>query len=213
MLPKEEAMHCFRVLRRNPGDKIDVVDGVGGLFHCLIVDKSGNLELLERFENWGKPSRRIHLAVAPTKNSDRMEWLVEKAVEVGVSEITFVLCQNSERRKLRTDRMEKIAISAMKQSLKAYLPKINALTNLDSFLVNQKSGTRIMAHLSKDSLDTRNLSISDDVVLLVGPEGDFTPEEVGIVVSSGFKVVHLGKNRLRTETAALAGVVILNSIV
>ncbi|WP_192820783.1 16S rRNA (uracil(1498)-N(3))-methyltransferase [Rufibacter sp. LB8] len=209
-LSEEESKHCSRVLRLGVGDKVTLIDGWGGLFSSEITEATGKktkLRILEKQIEFGKRSYRIHIAVAPTKNMDRIEWLVEKAVEMGIDEITFLQCARSERKALNLDRIEKIAVSAMKQSLKAYMPKLNELTRYTDFLKSTKAENKFIAHLvegqERHSL-AKSISGEAEYLILIGPEGDFSPEEVDQALKAGFKAVTLGSSRLRTETAALA---------
>lgn len=212
-LDSDDSKHCVKVLRKQVGDFIHVVDGRGGLFYCEIIEanpKSCKLKILETKSDWNKSKRNIHIAIAPTKNIDRITYFVEKAVEIGVSELSFVLCKNSERKIIKTDRIERIAISAMKQSLKAYLPKINELKTLVELINTVTSDQKLYAHLSEDSQSLMDIELESDVLLLVGPEGDFDPKELEMMNSTNFKQVTLGDSRLRTETAGLVAVTLLN---
>lgn len=214
-LTEEESKHCTRVLRLHHGDTVYLVDGVGGLYTAIIQDannKKCKLQVIDKQIEYGKLPYYSHIAVAPTKNIDRIEWFVEKAVEIGVSEITFLLCEHSERRQLRLDRLEKIAVSAMKQSQKGYLPLLNDLTPYHKFIKRTLPGSTFIAHLEDDATK----SIKDHYVfgqphcILIGPEGDFSPEEIKAAYDAGIKPVTLGKSRLRTETAALVACHSLN---
>lgn len=210
ILPPEDSSHCIRVLRHREGDMITVVDGHGHRFDCRIVgaDPRATAVDIERCTDvaphWGC---RITLAVAPTKNMDRMEWMVEKAVEIGVDRIVPVLCEHSERKVVKTDRLVKIAVSAMKQSLKATLPEIDPLTPLRDFLREPSDGElKYMGYCDKEyPLLTLAAEYPGcrDVRLLIGPEGDFSPEEVEMAVAAGYVPVTFGESRLRTETACI----------
>lgn len=219
-LPEEESRHAVRVLRMAVGDKLDVVDGHGTLYHCRLAMAHPKHALVtiddtERVEpHW---PRHITLAVAPTKNLDRMEWLVEKAVEVGVDRIVPLLTEHSERRVLKTERLRKIMVAAMKQSLKATLPRLDELTPLDKLLAEPLDGDRFVAYCDEAlpreqrlTLD-KALTAATAATLLIGPEGDFSPAEVARLLDAGFAPVTLGESRLRTETAALVGLVVLHS--
>ena len=208
-LPDEEAKHCVRVLRLAVGDAIEIVDGKGGLFDCRISNidsKRCNVEIIDKkiiAPHWGC---RITLAIAPTKNIDRIEWLVEKVTEMGIDRIVPLLCRYSERKVLKTDRLNKILISAMKQSLKATLPHLDELTPIGDFLNSSLSGQKFIAYCGEE-FDKRSFAQEyekgSDVVIMIGPEGDFSKEEVDSAVKTGFLPVTLGKSRLRTETAGL----------
>ena len=209
ILPPEDSLHCVRVLRHREGDIISVTDGKGHRFSCRIVsaDPRATAVDIEEVENlphhWGCD---ITLAVAPTKNMDRMEWMVEKAVEIGVDRIVPLLCSHSERKVLKIDRLRKIAVSAMKQSLKAILPAIEELTPIKDFLKEPHPGMKFMGYCDKEyPLLTlaREYRGREDVTILIGPEGDFSPEEVRMAVDAGFIPVTFGESRLRTETACI----------
>lgn len=211
MLPADESAHAVRVLRHRVGDVIEAVDGRGHLLSCRLVDadpRGAAVEVLEVADVpkvW-KPT--ITIAVAPTKNSDRMEWLVEKLVEIGVDAIVPVRCERSERRDIKHERLERIAVSAMKQSLKALLPTIAPTTPLRDFLAAASVGDacRMMGYCDADTprrLMARAYTPGADATVLIGPEGDFSPAEVEAAARAGFVAVTMGDNRLRTETAAL----------
>lgn len=205
-----EAAHCLRVLRMREGDKIVAIDGHGRRYSCVIIGTARHevqLEIedvVELPKHWGC---RITLAVAPTKNIDRMEWLVEKAVEIGVDSIQLICCARSERKVVKRDRLEKIAVSAMKQSLKATLPEIGEMTDFNEFVNKVPSGDIKLMGYCSDLLPrlemVREYRPGHDVTILIGPEGDFSPEEVLLAMEKGFVPVTMGESRLRTETAAL----------
>lgn len=209
VLPESDSQHCCRVLRMQSGDEIEVVDGRGGLYRCRIVmahQKHTVVELIERMQLSAVWPMNITVAVAPTKHLDRMEWLVEKLVEIGVNRIVPIRCARSERKEIKTERLEKIAVSAMKQSLKAVLPEIDGMTPLTRFVATCGSTQKFVAYCD-DAVERRLLAREyrpgTDVTVLIGPEGDFSPDEINAVISAGFVPVTLGDNRLRTETAAL----------
>lgn len=211
-LPADESAHCCRVLRKQEGDEIIVVDGKGNRFLCRILDanpRNVKIEVVEKETTEKHWKNKIILAVSPTKNSERIEWLVEKAVEIGVDEIVFFKCERSERKVLKTDRLERIAVSAMKQSLKARKPLLSELINFTDFLKSNLPRQKMMAYCG-DACEKRDFAKeynpSEDVVILIGPEGDFSPSEVEATLKSGFMGVTFGNCRLRTETAALYGV-------
>ncbi len=214
ILPEDESRHCVKVLRLKQGDEITVIDGKGGWYTCKVVNphhKKCGIEIIEERHEEKKP-HYVHLAIAPTKNIDRTEWFVEKAIEMGVDEISFLLCDHSERKTLKMDRMERIAVSAMKQSLKASLPKLNELVSIKEFVQNCGNASKMIAHLEEGERHTiQNLDHSKaDYCLLIGPEGDFSPNEISLAYENDFKPVTLGPSRLRTETAGVAGVLMLN---
>jgi len=208
VLSEEESKHCTRVLRLQQGDTVYLIDGIGGMYTAIIQDtnqKKCQLQVIDKQLEYGKLPYSTHIAVAPTKNLDRMEWFVEKAVEIGVSEITFLLCEHSERRQLKLDRLEKIAVSAMKQSKKGYLPLLHDLTPFHRFVQKAAPAHTFIAHLEEDATK----SIKDYYqhgqphCIMIGPEGDFSPAEIASAYKAGIKPVTLGQSRLRTETAAL----------
>ena len=208
-LPESDSAHCVRVLRMNTGDIIQVVDGKGHIFKCRITDahpKHTSVQIIESQTMrpvWANP---IVIAVAPTKNIDRMEWLVEKLVEIGVDRIVPLLCRHSERKTINSERLRKIAISAMKQSLKAVLPEIYEMTPFDRYISSEQSHQRFVAYCDPSlprKLLARTYEPGQSAAILIGPEGDFDPAEINAALSHGWQPVTLGDNRLRTETAAL----------
>ena len=222
-LDAEESRHAVRVLRLRAGDDINVTDGSGNLYLCKIIDANDRACIVEATANTSNQTIKhsdIHLAVAPTKNPARMEWLVEKAVEMGVGEITLLQCDHSERSFLKTDRLEKLAVSAMKQSLHTVLPRINPAVKLSDWLTQtiKQSGNqaiKLIAHCEADkprTLLSEALKPGMDTVVLIGPEGDFSAEEISLAIESGFMPVSFGTARLRTETAALYAVAAFNLV-
>lgn len=213
-LDPEESRHAIKVLRKSVGDRIDLIDGHGTFYTAEITEadfRKCQFEIIDtRQEPKGNGLR--HLAIAPTKNLDRTEWLIEKAVEIGVDRISFVLCKNSERKILKTDRLIKKAVSAMKQSLKASLPQIDEMVKLTDFLKNCSTSSKYMAYVDFDNPQQLKdcLKTAQDAVVLIGPEGDFDTSELELALQSGFVKVGLGESRLRTETAGIAAVHILN---
>lgn len=219
VLPEVESGHCVRVLRMCQGDEIYCVDGKGHRYRCRITDahpKHCCVEVIGKEDiptHWGV---NITLCFAPTKNMDRMEWMVEKCTEMGVDRFVPVDCRNSERHVFKTERIRKIIVSAMKQSLKATLPDINELTPLKTVLSNLTNsegqpwqGGKYICYCS-DEVErlefVKEYSAGKDVAILIGPEGDFTEQEVAFAIQNGWKPVSLGKSRLRTETAAMTAV-------
>lgn len=214
-LPADEAAHALRVLRLQPGDEVRLTDGQGGFYHARISEcnrKRCMVEVIEREEQAPLWTGHLHLALAPTKNIDRMEWLAEKATEIGFDELTFLNCQWSERRIVKGERIEKILISAMKQSLKARLPKLNDITDFAQFVKQPVGGQKFIAHCHEGEKTPlrQALQPAQDALVLIGPEGDFSPDEVALAVAEGFTPVTLGHTRLRTETAALVAVHLMN---
>ncbi len=209
-LPEIESIHCTKVLRLEKGALIQLIDGKGGFYKARITQtqaKKCEVEIIESESGYGKKNYYVHIAVAPTKNIDRIEWFIEKSTEIGIDEISFLQCTHSERKQINLERLEKIAVSAMKQSLKAYLPKINEMQKFDAFIKNPSlQKNKFIAHLSEDRpISLKNSLIpNEDYCVLIGPEGDFSMEEIKAASSLGFQTVGLGTSRLRTETAAFA---------
>ena len=217
-LPAEEAMHALRVLRLKGGDEMMLMDGQGNYYraevtiahtkHCLYEVK----ETLPQERQW---LGHVHLAIAPTKMMERIEWLTEKAVEIGVDEISFLSCQFSERRLVKTSRLEKIMVAAVKQSHKAWATKLNEIMPFEQFISQPRDGRKYIAHCYDEIPRTylfdelRKSSGMEDATVLIGPEGDFSIDEVRKAVANGYQSVHLGSSRLRTETAGLSAVMMM----
>ena len=213
-LNEEESRHCQKVLRLREGDMINLTDGKGTMFEARISDARGRnvqIEIMHREENYGRRDFYLHLAVAPTKNIDRFEWFLEKATEIGVDEITPLICEHSERRHLRIDRLEKVITAAMKQSLKAYHPLLNQASGFQEFIAQKQKGQLFIAHLEDEDpvLLQSAYKKKNDVTILIGPEGDFSHNELESAGRKSFMTVSLGNTRLRTETA---GIVACHSI-
>ena len=232
-LDADESGHCCRVLRHRAGDEIHVIDGLGTMFRCRLVDdnpKGAEAEVLEAFPGWGGHSYRLTVACCPTKNNDRFEWFVEKATEIGVDRIVPTIGERSERKVYKTDRALRIALSDTKQSLKSRIPEITEPVSVKDFIQisplaslgrndnppchsepaeQAKESLKLIAYCFEG--DTKRISIQEalrsfdgkDVTILIGPEGDFSPEEARLAVEHGYIPVHLGASRLRTETAAV----------
>ena len=214
-LPEEEAQHCTRVLRLNIGDEITLTDGKGNFYQAEITaatNKRCQVAIKEtRYQEPLWPCH-LHIAMAPTKNMDRNEWFAEKATEIGFDELTFLNCRFSERKVIKTERISKILVSAIKQSLKARLPKLNEMTDFHTFIQQDFEGQKFIAHCyegEKKQLKEA-LTPGEDALVLIGPEGDFSEEEVQKAIEHGFVPISLGKSRLRTETAALVACHTLN---
>ncbi|MDR1679123.1 MAG: 16S rRNA (uracil(1498)-N(3))-methyltransferase [Prevotellaceae bacterium] len=208
MLPEDESTHAIRVLRMQAGDKLHLVDGRGGLFEAEITNphqKRCEVRILNAVFNYEKRPFRLHIAIAPTKMNERMEFFLEKATEIGIDEITPLLCQRSERKELKTARMEKILVAAMKQSVKAYLPKLNEICAFEKFIHRATAEQKFIAHCSEgEKLLLKNAcKPTTEVLILIGPEGDFSEAEVALAREAGFVPVSLGNSRLRTETAGI----------
>ena len=215
-LDKDESAHCVKVLRHRSGDEISVIDGCGTLYRCRITSdnpKAVEAAVLSSEENWGGHDYKLHLAVCPTKNNDRYEWFAEKACEVGVDSISPVIGEHSERRIFKTARLEKILISAAKQSLKAAVPLVSEPISVKEFITAHKEDEntlKLIAYCFEDERIPRR-SIKEvldsyqgtEIIVMIGPEGDFSKAEAELALEYGFIPVHLGASRLRTETAAV----------
>jgi 16S rRNA (uracil1498-N3)-methyltransferase len=208
-LPEADSGHAVRVLRMQPGDELQVVDGRGHRFLCRLLDnhsKHAAIEIVEREDVEPVWKNHITVMVAPTKNNDRMEWLVEKLVEIGINRIVPVRCARSERKEIKRERLEKIAVSAMKQSLKATLPEITEMMPIAEALRAFDAPQKYMGYCDDNverKLFAKQYKPNVDTIVLIGPEGDFSPAEVKAAMAAGFVPVTMGNNRLRTETAAL----------
>lgn len=207
-LPEEEAGHCIRVLRLSEGDEILLTDGKGSFYKASISRAHPKHSEVSILESWRQPALwgfQLHIAVAPTKNMDRMEWFAEKATEIGINGITCLNCRYSERREIKPARLEKIMVSAMKQSQKATLPGLAGMTDFQTFVKQPFDGRKFIAHC-EDGDKTLLKQIyhpEENALILIGPEGDFSPEEIELALKHGFEPISLGDSRLRTETAAL----------
>jgi 16S rRNA (uracil1498-N3)-methyltransferase len=215
-LDEEESRHCIKVLRKNAGDTIHITDGKG-FFYDAIISKPDFRKCefaVTKTLAAADKAYQIHIAIAPTKNADRIEWFVEKATEFGIDSISLIACENSERTFLKTERLRKLAVSAMKQSLKATLPQINDLSPFSSFIKSQSGSGRFIAYVDNNNpVLLQNVAVKGEAsVVLIGPEGDFSLAEVSQAIDAGFKKVSLGRSRLRTETAAIAACHILNLV-
>ncbi len=216
--PAEESKHIVKVLRKKENDILQITNGKGYLFEAKIIDANPK-KCKAQITSTEKTIPRLHslhLAVAPTKMNDRFEWFLEKATEIGVNEITPILCEHSERKVIKPERLEKVLQSAMKQSLQTFLPKLNPLTSYEDFLKNVTGDLKFIAHCEDEEKAElkRRLAADKDVVILIGPEGDFSSNEIQLAYDTGFTPVSLGRNRLRTETAAIYActvVAIINS--
>lgn len=214
-LPADEAAHAVKVVRLTEGDELMLMDGQGTFYRAEVSVATGKrclyriVEAMPQERQW---PGRIHLAIAPTKMMDRMEWMAEKATEVGIDELTFLLCRFSERKVVKTDRVERIVVSAVKQSHKAWMPKVNELTPFAQFIKTHTEGARYIAHCYEEFPRTdlfgelKALPKDEEATVLVGPEGDFSVDEVKLAIEAGYKSVSLGRSRLRTETAGLSAV-------
>lgn len=216
-LDEEESKHAIRVLRLRAGDRVWMTDGRGKRCEAEVADEHPKrclLRVLSSTQEQQRAAFQLHLAVAPTKSIDRMEWFVEKATEIGIDEISMIECGRSERTQVKAERLEKIAVSAMKQSMSSWLPQVHALTPFEKFLdqFGDFSGQRFIAHChpSEKQLLKKICTPGADTLILIGPEGDFTEAEVAAASAKNFIPVSLGDSRLRTETAALVAVMSVN---
>ena len=226
-LPADECQHAIRVLRLKVGDELFLMDGVGNYYRAQVTEASSHhccYEIVETLPQERQWEGCVHLAIAPTKLMDRMEWMAEKITEIGIDELSFLDCQFSERRVVKLPRIEKIVVSAVKQSHKAWMPVVHEMTAFKTFISQPREGRKYIAHcyeeiprtylfdeLQKPSTVNSQLSTvnSHDATVLVGPEGDFSIDEVRQAVEAGWQSVHLGKSRLRTETAGLSAVMMM----
>jgi len=214
-LGQDEAAHCVRVLRHRCGDEVNIIDGEGTMYLCRLVNdspKSCEAEVVETYPGWGSHPYRLDMAVCPTKNNDRFEWFVEKATEVGVDVISPVIGDHSERKVYKTERAAKIALSATKQSLKSAIPVVEEPVTVKEFIRSKadSAALKLIAYCFEDETHPRTsikaalaAATTDEVVILIGPEGDFSKDEAALAIGAGFIPVHLGASRLRTETAAV----------
>ena len=204
---KEESKHIIKVLRKKDGDILQVTNGLGCLFECEITLASDNkcTVQINSFEKKETPKFHLHLAVAPTKMNDRFEWFLEKATEIGIQEITPIICDRSERKVINKERFDKIILSALKQANELYLPKLNEAVTFKEFISQQNKGMQLIAHCEETDKKTLKsvLKPNEDITLLIGPEGDFSVKEIGLALENNYTPVSLGNTRLRTETAAI----------
>jgi 16S rRNA (uracil1498-N3)-methyltransferase len=204
---KEESKHIIKVLRKKDSDILFVTNGLGYLFECEIILASDNkcTVQINSFEKKEASKFHLHLAVAPTKMNDRFEWFLEKATEIGIQEITPIICDRSERKVINKDRFDKIVLSALKQCNELYLPKLNDAITFKEFISKQQKGLQLIAHCEETNKKTLKsvLKANEDITLLIGPEGDFSTKEINTALESNYIPVSLGNTRLRTETAAV----------
>lgn len=208
-LSEEESRHCSKVLRLGTGDSVHLINGKGGLYEAEIVGidkKQVRLKITNERTEVGKRNHYLHVAVAPTKSIDRLEWFIEKATEIGIDEITPVICERSERKVIKEDRLDKVITAAVKQSLTAYHPKLNPAISFSAFLKKESKSEKFIAHClpGEKTFINQHANIHQSYLILIGPEGDFSSAEIDAALQNGFKAVTLGSTRLRTETAALA---------
>jgi len=216
-LPEPEAQHCLKVLRMQTGDIVQLTDGKGNFYKAAITEahpKHCRLNILEIIPLQPAWKGQITIAVAPTKNIERMEWFAEKATEIGIDRIVFLNCRFSERKEIKPERINKILISAMKQSLKARLPELQAMIDFKKFIAQPFDGQKFIAHCypGEKPLLSKTYRPDENALVLIGPEGDFSEEEIELAVNQGFVPVSLGESRLRTETAALTACQIIHIV-
>jgi 16S rRNA (uracil1498-N3)-methyltransferase len=207
-LSEEESYHCIKVLRMRKGDAVEMVDGLGGYYKGIIEEADAKLcsvKIHGKQTETHKRNYNLHIAIAPTKNIDRFEWFLEKATEIGIDEITPLICQRSERREVKTERLNKVIVSAMKQSLKAYLPLLHHAKTFFEFIATSNSADKFICTCeAPNDFHLKNFyKTGCDAIILIGPEGDFSEGEIALAVKNNFKEVSLGKSRLRTETAGI----------
>lgn len=218
-LPEEESKHCVRVLRMTVGDELHLTDGKGNMYRCKVVSdnvKRCEVEVVETWPEYERMSYGLTMCVAPTKNIDRFEWFLEKATEIGISEVYPLECDHSERRQIKLEREEKVITAAVKQSLKAYHPVLHDLTSVRDIIAMDFEGEKYIAHC--DSLFGERPYLGNlvkkgaNTLILIGPEGDFSKEEINFALQNGFKAISLGRERLRTETAAVVATTVVATI-
>lgn len=211
ILPEQESLHCARVLRMREGELLTVTNGQGQFFDCRLLHSHPKKSMVTILREWEEPRKRtflLHIACSPVKQMDRNEWFVEKATEIGIDRFTPILCSYSERKEIKRERLDKIAISAMKQSQQSRLPLIDEMRPFGELITQPFSGRKFIAHcydLPRSPL-AQTYRKGEDALILIGPEGDFSREEVEKAIATGFEPITLGKSRLRTETACLAAV-------
>ncbi len=214
-LSEEESKHCVRVLRLEQGDTIRIIDGKGGQYAASIKnphDRKCVVEITDTQKNVGKKNFHLHIAIAPTKNIERLEWFLEKATEIGIDEITPIICEHSERTIIKGDRLNKVIVAAMKQSYKAYLPKLNEAIKISDFIKSPLEGQHFISHcqtikyneIINEKQQLKNLyEPKNNVTILIGPEGDFSEKEIKAAIEKGYQEALLSESRLRTETAGI----------
>jgi 16S rRNA (uracil1498-N3)-methyltransferase len=210
VLDENESKHCVRVLRMTVGTPVKLIDGKGNLYEGVIIiadQKKCQIAVNNIICDFEKRNYRLHIAISPLKNTERFEWFVEKSVEIGIDEITPIICRNTEKKSIKLERINGIIFSAMKQSLKAGITVLNEPVSFADFIKKDFTGERLIAHCNPDQerLKIDNVYVKgNEVVIMIGPEGDFSIDEISVATKAGFKPVHLGNSRLRTETAGIA---------
>ena len=214
ILSAEESKHATKVLRKKEGDVLSFTDGKGNLYKAEITvadSRKCRLKVVSTEQKEKQHNYHLHIAIAPTKNMDRFEWFLEKATEIGIDEITPIICSRSERKVIKTERCNRILLSAMKQSLKFHLPKLNEAISLNDFLKQDYEGAKYIAHCEDgEKKELKIVNKTEKYLILIGPEGDFSPKEIDLALHNQFKAVSLGTSRLRTETAGIVAVHTLN---
>jgi 16S rRNA (uracil1498-N3)-methyltransferase len=209
LLSPEESRHCIKVLRRKKGEQIKVIDGKGNFYIAALFDtnpEACKAKIISKEVVAATKSYRLHIAISPTKNPDRIEWMLEKCTELGVDEFSFIVCKRTEKPTVKLERLQKIAESAVKQSIQAVIPKINDAVSFKEFISAHKNTAtqKYIAYCGEETkTDMKSILSEKDVLVLIGPEGDFTEEEIKLALGNGFTALSLGETRLRTETAGL----------
>jgi len=210
LFSREESGHCLKVLRMRRGESLSFTDGKGTLYEGVISDDNPEgmtVTVTSAVSRYGRRNYRIHIAISPLKNEDRLEWFIEKAVETGIDEITPLICNRTEKKKIRRERLENLILSATKQSVRCYLPHLNEPVPFNEFIKSPYTGKKLIASYDPDIVRTAITSSfcrDEEVTILIGPEGDFTSDELTNAITAGFVPVHIGSSRLRTETAGVA---------
>jgi len=214
-LPSEESKHITKVLRKKEGETLHFTDGKGNLLIAEITTsdiRKTRVKVIEKIEKEKQHNYYLHVAIAPTKNMNRFKWILEKATEIGIDEITPIICHHSERKIVKTERCNRILLSAMKQSLKYHLPKLNEAVPFKVFIEQDFEGIKYIAHCEdSEKLDLKTVSKTEKkILILIGPEGDFSPSEIEKATNNNFRSISLGNSRLRTETAGLFAITNIN---
>ena len=212
-IPSEENKHLVKVLRKKINDQIHLIDGKGYLYTGRIIKQDKNnseVEIIKKEKKEKNHNYYLHIAISPTKNISRFEWFLEKATEIGIDEITPIICHRSERQKINKDRSERILISSIKQSLKFHLPKLNDPISYNDFIKQKINGNKFIAHCLETKKEKLSNSINKICTILIGPEGDFTEEEINLAKDHGYKPLSFGSSRLRTETAGIVATLSVN---
>jgi len=214
ILSAEESKHATKVLRKKEGDTLNFTDGKGGFYKAEITiadSRKCRLKVVSTEQKEKQHNYHLHIAIAPTKNMDRFEWFLEKAAEIGIDEITPIICSRSERKVIKTERCNRILLSAMKQSLKYHLPKLNEAISFNDFIKQDFNGTKYIAHCEDgEKKELKTVDKTEKHLILIGPEGDFSQKEIDLAFKNQFKAVSLGTSRLRTETAGIVAVHTIN---